>query len=1786
MDLAADILVFKILRKPALLAQNMASVYIHALADIMRALLNSEDSIVRDAIELGDHELDQLWSWNGRVPPKIDRCVQELFSEEVAKRPDEVAVISWDGQLTYAEVDRLSTMLAYRLVGAGVQVGDVVPLCFEKSMWTIVGVLGVLKSGGGVALTDPSQPEARLRIIAEEVDAKIVVTSLAQKTLGETVSPTGEVITVGPPLFDDELDDTELESDLPTAPSDTTLYIIFTSGSTGKPKGVVITHANYLSGAIPRAEKVGYSDHSRVLDFPSYAFDVSVDCMLCTLINGGCICVPSEEERVNDLNGAIRRMDVNMAHMTPSVARVLDADIMPSLEILGLGGESVSSMDAAEWSKLTKIVIAYGPSECTVGCTCNNEVNGKRPYTSIGKGVGGLMWIVDPDDHNQLMPIGAVGELLVEGPIVGNGYLNEPEKTAAAFIQDPLWLTHAPGGRGRSGVLYKTGDLVKYDPDGSSSIVFVGRGDQQVKLRGQRVELGEIEHHLLNNLPAGVSVAVEVIKPNGKGEPLLVAFISEQTGDTAKVTGELAPFSQELSDSLSGVEERLSDVLPRYMVPHVYIPLKEMPLLVSLKTDRKKLRTLGSNMSRKELAALRLTSAEKQKLTTDAEITLCNLWQQIIGSDTEIGANDNFFDVGGDSLRAMRLVAAARKEGIQLTVLDIFKNPTLSEMALVMGTLDEDADTSIAPFSLLPQDWDTQAACSEAANMCAVQADHVEDIYPCTPLQEGLMALSAKVKDAYMAQRVVELEDLETAKRLMSAFQEAADASPILRTRIVQIRNRGLMQVVLKQTREWTSELDLESYLTKDREDSMGLGTPLCRFAIVEEEDSGKIYMVLTIHHALYDGWSMPLVIERVNKAYHGVETERPASFKAFIKYLSSMDRESSERYWRETLEGATSLQFPIVPHPGYQHQPESLLERYISLPEGARLNTSVATLIRGAWALVSSRYIASDDVVFGETLTGRNAPIVGIEQIEGPMITTVPIRVSIDRGMCVSDYLDALHNTTVDRIPHEHFGLQHIRRLSPDAREACELRTGLVIHPTAEEEEALAEDSPANGFVPAGDAEAAQEALKFNSYGLMLVFTQDAKGFLVMASFDSKMIDMPSMERVLSELDETVQKICQDTQQSIAELAIDDSQALEQQWTFNEDRKDIIKLEDEVLAEIIEQASALWVVDPRDDSRLTPTGAVGELLIEGVEDESMTSLSAPEWLLDRRDETEIVLLRTGRFARYTSEGRLQLLGPMKLQATGESTRVKRQSPGEVSDEKELELRQMWSRVLGIDEAEIGSNDGFFDLGGDSIGAMKLISEARLEGFRLTVSLIFQNKLLHQMAAILERPDYLAKPKQQVYEPFSTLDEDDVEEFIENEVRPALADQSWAVKDVYPARPLQEVAIEGTYRLPRYSQRYELFYLDKAVDAQRLLECCQELVVRNEILRTVFVKSSRDSKYFGAVLEDVTAPVAMYEVEGDLETFAKQLCDLDVKTTMPLGSLFVKFFFVQGEEDRSCLLFRISHAQYDEICLPVMLRQLSSLYEGKDVADTIGFASYVHHVVRTSVPESYSYWKELLHGSSLSVYRPDKPAVDKQMTAISKRMSIAARSKDITVATLPTAAWAVCLARLLDTRDVTFGEVVSGRNIDFPNAENVMGPTWQYIPVRVQFDPDWTAMDLLQFVQDQHVTSTRYEAAGLKEIADNCTDWPDTVDWYDSVVHQDVDHVEELDFLGATSRMETVYPHLEPLREWKIQAFPSGDNITMEVVTYQSWLGPATKILKELEQIMDQFMNRPDESLF
>ncbi|GME39287.1 Nonribosomal peptide synthase [Neofusicoccum parvum] len=1862
----------------------------HALSaiDILNAITTNPDTSISDLLRLTERDLSEIWRWNRTLPPTITKCMHELVAERAQAHPTALAIDAWDGRFTFAEVETQSTALAQHLTALGLGANMIAPLCFEKSRWTVVAVLAVMKTGAAFVLTDPSQPLARLQGIAAQVCATFVLTSAANAALGAAIAPAATVVPVSAATFAAALQPSAAA--LPPVPLDALMYVIFTSGSTGQPKGVMLSHGAYGSGTLPRAAAVGYDAASRVLDFASYAFDVSIDSMLATLAHGGCLCIPSDAERLDDLSGFIRRLRVTMANLTPSVARILDPDIVPGLRSLGVGGEAVTASDVAIWGRETRVVNGYGPSEVGVGCTTNHSAATGRPYVSIGPGTGGVMWIVDPEDHNVLLPVGAVGELLVEGPCVGEGYLGDPEKTAAAFIADPPWLVAGFGEvQGRRGRLYKTGDLVKYDPDGSGYLVFAGRKDTQVKLRGQRVELGEVEYHLRSQLPSRVRVAAEVIKPEGGKEPTLVAFIFDPEHEAAKdgsTDVQRVNFTAEVAAVMKEMDGRLGSVLPKYMVPAAYISISHMPHLVSGKTDRKILRAAGASMVLQDLAKLRESAGDAQEPTTPVEMSLRKIWSRIFNMpEEEIGINHSFFALGGDSVSAMKLVAAAREDGLGLSVSDIFTNPKLSAMAAVAQETEHVADTDVPAFSLIESGWDVEAARSEAASLCGVDPSMIEDIYPCTPLQEVLMAFTARSTKSFVAQRIADIPDESAALKLAAAWEAAASSSPILRTRVVQFQDHGLLQVVVKEPISWDTAADLDAYIAAEKSDPMGLGTPLSRYALIHDHTLDKRHFVWTVHHALYDGWSTPLILERVQRAHQHLATPRPSQMKHFVAHLRRQPRATSEAYWQRALAGATGPQYPSLPSRTYLPQPDALVERRIALSRRGASAVMAGTLIRGAWALVAAQQAGADDVVFGETFTGRGVAVPGAELIEGPMITTVPVRVRVDRAAPVREFLLGIQEQGFARLPHEHLGMQHIRRVSADAQLACEVKMGLVIQPGEIEEGEAA--GGADGLPPFRATDAAREALHFNSYPLMLVCSLQADGFLVMASFDSNLVAVPQMERVLAQLERVVGQLALESDVPVGEISALTEQDQEQIWQWNRTPPAGI---DQATPRLVAGHVAAgdpypavvvpWIVDPACHDRLMPIGAVGELVVEGPL-ASVDFVQDPVWLVNGSSSVpgrQGQVHRTGDLVRYSADGSItfvarkeaknQLQGhavdlqeverhletllpestwvaahivqaqepmlvafveapvadtndnsnlveldlgeeqlpafisrivPVQLAerliglnkalsdvlppymipgayvpiqempvSRGEIDRTQLDAiSSEISDDlilrlrtavtklrasgvdrkpwtaKERKLQQLWSQFLGIDPSDIDRDDSFFRLGGDSIMAMRLVSAARQVGFKLSVADVFRRMRLSDMANALEETTTV--PAQvQTFPAFSALGIEDADAFVSQEIQPALSDASWKIKDVLPVPDPQSRDLEATIGVTRSAVQYNMLYLPKSIDQSRLLECCQQLVSHHEILRTVFVQQR--GSYFQVVLEELNAPVAEYQADQEnIDAFVNNLCASDLDAGLSLGEPFLKFLFIHGQQSENCLAIRLSHAQYDGISLPELIRQVELLYAGGTLPSTPDFSTYIHHLVRADQSASHAHWRALLANSTPTILDPTLTPTQKAAPAIfiKKPVDIANRPADITLSTLLTAAWALVLAQRLSLHDVCFGGVGTGRGTDVPGADAVMGPTYRFVPIRVTLERGaTTAAELLRSVQDQRAGAVRFEDVGFAGAA-RCAGWEGAA-FFDSVVHhQDVDDFDAMPFAGGTARVEIANPCAEPAWPVKVVSF-------------------------------------------
>ncbi|KAE8849621.1 hypothetical protein PTNB85_00037 [Pyrenophora teres f. teres] len=470
----------------------------------------------------GDNDTgtEKIWAWNCKVPEAVEQCIHNLFAEKVLVQPNAPAICAWDGEMSYNVLDNLSTKLAGYLIKIGIKPEEVVPLCFEKSMWTVVAMLAVLKADGAFAPLDPDHPASRHKEILKQTGARVVVVSAQHSA--RWVSSGYHVVTVS----EASISKLTAEDDLPSfsATPGNAAYVLFTSGSTGIPKGVVLEHRAVSTSCLGHGRAFGITDQSRVLQFTSYTFDFCMAEIITTLLYGGCICVPSDRDRRSDLAKAINTMGANWALLTPSVAQLLNPSDVPTLKILVLGGEQVTATDWNRWPISVQLINGYGPTECCIVCTGYTSTQAFKTGT-IGTAIASVSWVVVPEDHHKLAPLGSVGELLVEGPILARGYLNDAEKTAAAFIEDPAWLVDGcQGYPGRHGRLYKTGDLVQYNDDGE--LICLGRKDSQVKLRGQRIELGEVEHHLRECLPGATQMAVEVIMPFEESKhAMLAAFV-------------------------------------------------------------------------------------------------------------------------------------------------------------------------------------------------------------------------------------------------------------------------------------------------------------------------------------------------------------------------------------------------------------------------------------------------------------------------------------------------------------------------------------------------------------------------------------------------------------------------------------------------------------------------------------------------------------------------------------------------------------------------------------------------------------------------------------------------------------------------------------------------------------------------------------------------------------------------------------------------------------------------------------------------------------------------------------------------------------------------------------------------------------------------------------------------------------------------------------------------------------------------------------------------------------
>lgn len=748
---------------------------VHDLAAAFeRALLSSvalTNAKIRDVDLLSEDHLHWLQLRNEVLPETRQVCIHEAIEPFFLSTPSAQAVCAWDGDFSYAELDQLSFSLSRVLTHRGVKPETYVTIHCEKSRWTSVAMLAVLRAGGAFTLLDPSLPLAHKQTICSDLGCQIMISS---KTAEDASSLVREMIMIG----DGEDESWVVPPSEPIRSSQAkpthAAYAVFTSGSTGKPKGVVIDHSSFCTSAMAQHQSLSIDSSTRVLQFSAYTWDVSIMDQLATFMAGACVCIPSESQRVNALAEAIQQYGATWIQTTPPVVRLLEPTQVPSLQTIILIGETPSYDDIKMWQGRVSLRETFGPTECSVLALVNPDLSSDP--RNIGRESGCICWIVDPDDHNKLVAVGAIGELLIEGPILGRGYLNDPLKTSAAFIENPSWAERFRDNQ--SVRLYKTGDLVHYCPDGS--IRFFRRKDTQVKLRGQRIEPGEVEHHISNSFDGAERVVVDVLALESEASrSFLVAFVKPASlnDNDADIDADLfAPPSTAFSVQVALTQARLQNQLPKHMVPTIFLPLNFVPLTSSCKTDRRMLKRRAAALTRSELETYMHAGASvKQTPTTEMEQKLHPLWAKVLNLATEmIGTNDDFFHLGGDSISAMQLVFQCRRVGISIGMEDVFRHRTLAGIATHARNEKNSAD--------------------------ALAVEKLDEPFPLSSSQQLFFHFSPHGFDDFNYCSVMKITRKIEAERLRRAIKTIVERHSMLRSRFSQDCDGSWMQRITSQT--------------------------------------------------------------------------------------------------------------------------------------------------------------------------------------------------------------------------------------------------------------------------------------------------------------------------------------------------------------------------------------------------------------------------------------------------------------------------------------------------------------------------------------------------------------------------------------------------------------------------------------------------------------------------------------------------------------------------------------------------------------------------------------------------------------------------------------------------------------------------------------------------------------------------------------------------------------------------------------------------------------------------
>lgn len=948
-------------------------------------------------------EEDTIWSWNAHLPPAPDLTIAQVFSKRMNESPDALAVDAPDGVITYRQLDTYSTNLALylRTILSDVSKDEVVPICYDKSTWYIVCMMAVSKAGMGYATFDPSHPTERLHTCLAAVNARAL---LVEEKYQDRFLNTDIILVTNIRERCSARDGKEYTvASLPIGLPGDLAYVVFTSGSTGVPK--VVQHTQSSAVALTSDES-GFTPDSRILMAASQAFAASVFVIVRTLCHGALLVLPPERERMGSVANFVTKKGITFMFSTPTQLSLMKPEDVKCAQFLVTGGEPVTQKLIDTWAPHLTFSEAYGMSE---GVNARIEIDKSGKKSRLSQHITGNFWIVDPDDVNTLMPIGATGELCYEGPTLFKGYRNNSELNAKAILEEPpKWAKKR--GEERPRRLFRTGDLAKYVEDGVLQIV--GRADTRVKLHGQRFELGEVEELVIQLLPDGVTVAAGIAEPVDGYGPMLIAHIHGLSTD----------FTQEVKE----LREKMAALLPEYMVPRGFVELKNRTLNASGKLDRLSLKRSAAEMSLIELIK-HTGSSEKIQPVTLQEKIMQRLWATVLGLPIDyIGLDDEFFYLGGDSLQGMKLITAARREHVVLDIEDILKHRTLRAMSKAARFGAEAGCTK-------PENGDQTYRSTEIAS--DIPKESIEDVALATDWQAwciGQGLLKAHGWHDYMTFKFSEQSNVE---RLRNVCQQLLDKHAIFRTVFV-VKARQTFQVVLKphaypfhftvkQSGGQNADEIVKETIQEDMKRHTQLGDPLVAFMLIYDSINGTSQLIIRISHAQYDAAC-------INKLFRSLEvlySKKPLEVIPFKKFCEELPLASkdSESFWKEMLAKSSMSEVRHHTRPSIDYPINNAAKSSIPLIDFKTVGFTQATGVLTAWSIVLSKLTGQTSVVFGYISSGRDLPIPGISDVVGACLNVLPLRTNISSTTQTSSLLSSVQTNYLKSLQHGHLGHYHI---------------------------------------------------------------------------------------------------------------------------------------------------------------------------------------------------------------------------------------------------------------------------------------------------------------------------------------------------------------------------------------------------------------------------------------------------------------------------------------------------------------------------------------------------------------------------------------------------------------------------------------------------------------------------------------------------------------------------------------------------------------------------------------